>query len=467
MVCFLWQPTVMPPAAAGRVRGSVLQLAPPLCAERTPLFPPCAASARSCGCARRSCPSRWVHAEGCKYFKLPATACACLCRGSTRKREQQRRQQRAAMQAALGLLPADHAARPARCAVLCRTVLQDSVTGFFSGSSEKDASSEKLDAFKGGRAPLRWGRAGLGMWAVGRAPGGAWAGHVLGMLPVAPACLAARTPCYTIQGRQPHTCTLRPAHPPRPCPAACLPPPIIMARLHGGGAQRVPQPRHHGVCHRDHPHRHGGRRVDPPRQGAAAGAGGWAAGGGGKRRRSEGIVAARQAGAGICSRLPGRLQCAAHPQPPLPTAQLRPPCCRGHTSSPQVPIRTLIVNQVLQPGLQEKYLQARGGAGGGEWGCGEWAWRELALSLRCGCCPAGRPDVGCCCRCAAAWPRLVLPRRLPPSPSQVSDRPLPCAMQTRRADQQRALERLRADPELGRLQLIEAPLFDLEVGSLA
>lgn len=36
-------------------------------------------------------------------------------------------------------------------------------------------------------------------------------------------------------------------------------------------------------------------------------------------------------------------------------------------------------------------------------------------------------------------------------------------MQTRRADQQRALERLRADPELGRLQLIEAPLFDLEV----
>ena len=28
-------------------------------------------------------------------------------------------------------------------------VVQDSVTGFFSGSSEKDASSEKLDAFKG------------------------------------------------------------------------------------------------------------------------------------------------------------------------------------------------------------------------------------------------------------------------------------------------------------------------------
>ncbi len=36
-------------------------------------------------------------------------------------------------------------------------------------------------------------------------------------------------------------------------------------------------------------------------------------------------------------------------------------------------------------------------------------------------------------------------------------------LQTRRADQQRALERLRADPELGQLQLIEAPLFDLEV----
>ncbi|KAL4441055.1 hypothetical protein ABPG77_010486 [Micractinium sp. CCAP 211/92] len=57
----------------------------------------------------------------------------------------------------------------------------------------------------------------------------------------------------------------------------------------------------------------------------------------------------------------------------------------------QVPIRTLVVNQVLQPGLQEKYLQ------------------------------------------------------------------------TRRADQQRALQRLRDDSELGKLQLIEAPLFDLEV----
>jgi arsenite-transporting ATPase len=57
----------------------------------------------------------------------------------------------------------------------------------------------------------------------------------------------------------------------------------------------------------------------------------------------------------------------------------------------QVPIRTLVVNQLLPPGLQDKYLQ------------------------------------------------------------------------TRRADQQRALERLRADPELGQLQLIEAPLFDLEV----
>ncbi|KAI7838953.1 hypothetical protein COHA_007312, partial [Chlorella ohadii] len=57
----------------------------------------------------------------------------------------------------------------------------------------------------------------------------------------------------------------------------------------------------------------------------------------------------------------------------------------------QVPIRTLVVNQVLPHGLQDKYLQ------------------------------------------------------------------------TRRADQQRALERLRADPELGQLQLIEAPLFDLEV----
>lgn len=36
-------------------------------------------------------------------------------------------------------------------------------------------------------------------------------------------------------------------------------------------------------------------------------------------------------------------------------------------------------------------------------------------------------------------------------------------LQTRRADQQRALVRLQADDELGQLQLIEAPLFDLEV----
>lgn len=57
----------------------------------------------------------------------------------------------------------------------------------------------------------------------------------------------------------------------------------------------------------------------------------------------------------------------------------------------RVPIRTLVVNQVLQPGLQEKYLS------------------------------------------------------------------------TRRADQQRALQRLKDDSELGKLQLIEAPLFDLEV----
>jgi arsenite-transporting ATPase len=56
-----------------------------------------------------------------------------------------------------------------------------------------------------------------------------------------------------------------------------------------------------------------------------------------------------------------------------------------------VPIRTLVVNQVLQPGLAAKYLQ------------------------------------------------------------------------TRRADQQRSLVRLREDAELGQLQVIEAPLFDLEV----
>ena len=42
-----------------------------------------------------------------------------------------------------------------------------------------------------------------------------------------------------------------------------------------------------------------------------------------------------------------------------------------------------------------------------------------------------------------------------------------CLLQTRRADQQRALQRLRDDSELGKLQLIEAPLFDLEVGLLA
>jgi arsenite-transporting ATPase len=36
-------------------------------------------------------------------------------------------------------------------------------------------------------------------------------------------------------------------------------------------------------------------------------------------------------------------------------------------------------------------------------------------------------------------------------------------LQRRRADQRRALELLRHDPELARLQVIEAPLLDLEV----
>ena len=36
-------------------------------------------------------------------------------------------------------------------------------------------------------------------------------------------------------------------------------------------------------------------------------------------------------------------------------------------------------------------------------------------------------------------------------------------LNTRRKDQQRAMEKLKEDPELGKLQLIEAPLFDLEV----
>lgn len=76
-------------------------------------------------------------------------------------------------------------------------------------------------------------------------------------------------------------------------------------------------------------------------------------------------------------------------RPPRPRPHpllLLPPCCPA-----QVPIRTLVVNQVLQPGLREQYLA------------------------------------------------------------------------TRRADQQRALQRLRDDPQLAQLQLIEAPLFDLEV----
>lgn len=37
----------------------------------------------------------------------------------------------------------------------------------------------------------------------------------------------------------------------------------------------------------------------------------------------------------------------------------------------------------------------------------------------------------------------------------------------RRADQQRALAKLRSDPALSRLQLIQGPLFDLEVRGLA
>ena len=40
-------------------------------------------------------------------------------------------------------------------------------------------------------------------------------------------------------------------------------------------------------------------------------------------------------------------------------------------------------------------------------------------------------------------------------------------LDTRRRDQARALEMLRNEPELARLQLIEAPLFDLEVRGVA
>ena len=86
----------------------------------------------------------------------------------------------------------------------------------------------------------------------------------------------------------------------------------------------------------------------------------------------------------------GRRVCAAAPTP-LRIAPTSAPATPPHRTAPQVPVRTLVVNQVLPPGLAEKYLA------------------------------------------------------------------------TRRADQQRALERLRGDSELGQLQVIEAPLFDLEV----
>lgn len=89
-------------------------------------------------------------------------------------------------------------------------------------------------------------------------------------------------------------------------------------------------------------------------------------------------------------------------QLPLTTLLTLPPrapaCLLAPLSPPtrqqQVPIRTLVVNQVLQHGLKGKYLQ------------------------------------------------------------------------TRRADQQRAMERLRHDPQLAALQLIEAPLFDLEASGV-
>ena len=44
------------------------------------------------------------------------------------------------------------------------TSIKDSVTGLFKGGASKDTSSQKLDAFKGGRAPcLPAGLGGLGL----------------------------------------------------------------------------------------------------------------------------------------------------------------------------------------------------------------------------------------------------------------------------------------------------------------
>lgn len=88
----------------------------------------------------------------------------------------------------------------------------------------------------------------------------------------------------------------------------------------------------------------------------------------------------------------------------------------------QVPIRTLVVNQVLQPGLQEKYLQVRGLVG---WGTGEGAKRNGAAHVRCtwsramtellGNCPSPWPCLhshgptlkGCCRHHLAVWPGHV------------------------------------------------------------
>ena len=51
------------------------------------------------------------------------------------------------------------------------TSIKDSVTGLFMGGTSKDASSEKLDAFKGkGRGALLLAGCWLAGWAAGWAP---------------------------------------------------------------------------------------------------------------------------------------------------------------------------------------------------------------------------------------------------------------------------------------------------------
>lgn len=159
-------------------------------------------------------------------------------------------------EAPLRRTPPSRSLTPSR--VSCSSVFQVSLRGGCLGSTEKDASSEKLDAFKG-----EGSHAALSLFTM-CFQGSAWK-FALSKSPTRSAlgggCVAAAK-AGACQSGSPHhlvSCALL-------AWSAC--------RVHGGSQGRVPQPLHHRVCHRHHPDSHGRRREHPAGQGAEEGAGG-------------------------------------------------------------------------------------------------------------------------------------------------------------------------------------------------